>query len=83
MRIDTVYSPNDVTLDLIEQGLPRLVRQSAPGVYVVVGGPKPPPDPVWHGRQAELYHDAATRQADPKEAERMQVLAELHQEKTR
>ena len=79
--IRTVTNPSPLECDTIEQSLPRLVRQSAPGVYVVVGGPKPPPDPVWHGRQAELYRDAATRQADPKEAERMVVLAELHEEK--
>lgn len=79
MPIETVATPSAAQLDYIEACTPRLVRQSAPGVYVVVSGPKPPPDPAWHSRQAELYRDAATREQSPSEADRLRVLAELHE----
>ena len=79
MRIETMASPNPVTLDAVEASAPRLVRQSAPGVYVVVHGPKPPPGPAWHGRQAKLYRDAAQVEQSPKEAGQLRLLAELHE----
>lgn len=33
----------------------------------------------WQEMRAELYRDAATRQADPKERERLALLAKLHE----
>jgi hypothetical protein len=71
--------PDAVTLDRIEASAPRLVRREVvTGEYIVVVGPKPPPDAAWHARQAGLYRDAAEREQGSKDGDRLRLLAELH-----
>lgn len=77
--IRTVTNPSPIERDAIELSRPRLVRQSAPGSYVVLEGPPVLPSPAWHRRQAELYRDGAAHATSSKDRETLSTLATMHE----